>query len=684
MPPPVRCRSPYLRAKIIAFRYTILRFMAQVFLQLQNISKAFGEEEILNDVSLQVREGECFGLIGPNGAGKSTLFRIVTGDESADQGDVVIPRGVRVGYLEQDAFVAEGSTVLSELLASREDLTAMTARMHELEQTMAAPGAHDDARRFDRHLREHAQLAEEFHRLGGDTLESDASRILRGLGLDEAFDTAAVATLSGGQKRRLALAKLLLAAPDLLLLDEPTNHLDLAALDWLEDYLRAYRGGVLIVSHDRYLLDRVANHIAEIEETRLRQFDGNYTAYQVKKAAENAMLLKRAESIARERTRLQESIQRLFSFRQFTRMRSLQKQLYKLEQISLPGEADKTRITFKPGKDSGREVLTLDHLAKRFTGTPLLEDISFSLWRKDRAALLGPNGCGKTTLLRLVVGEIRADAGQVTFGHQVNWYYYDQEGDTLDPSLTVLQEVARINPHLGQSEIRGALARFLIFGEDVERQINTLSGGERSRVSLARMFLSGANLLLLDEPTNHLDIDGKMALEDALAGYAGTVLMVSHDRYFIDRVATRVLEISGGKVRDYLGNYSDYLAKREALAQSAPADDNAPSARARPTPEEAPPAAAPKRRSLQYRQRQQTEQEALIARLEVRKQELESRLADPDLYADGLQAKTVTDAHLHTVTELNEAYHAWERITEEIMGWELESATARQERLSRR
>jgi ATP-binding cassette subfamily F protein 3 len=545
--------------------------MAIVFLQLQNVSKAFGEEEILTDISLQVREGECFGLIGPNGAGKSTLFRIITGEESADAGEVLVLKGVRVGYLRQDAESSTGSTMLAELLASREDLAAIATRMHALESAMAEPDAYLDTQAFDRLLHEHADLAEAFHHLGGDTLESDALRIVRGLGLDESCDLAEVATLSGGQKRRLALAKLLLAAPDLLLLDEPTNHLDLAAITWLEKYLSAYRGGVLIVSHDRYLLDRVCNHIAEVEDTRLRQFDGNYTVYHEKKTLENAMMLQRADTIARERARLAESIMRLFRFRQFTRMRSQQKQLFRLEQITLPGEATKTRMAFTPSRESGREVITVDGIRKAYAETALLTGITFTVWRKDRVALIGPNGCGKTTLLRLLVGEEAADAGTARFGHQVKWYYYDQEGRNFDPRLTVLQEVARATPQLGQTEIRGALARFLIFGEDVERPVSTLSGGERSRVSLAMMFLSGANLLILDEPTNHLDIDGKEALEAALADYPGTVLLVSHDRFFIDRIATRVLEITPGPLGDYNGNYTDYLAKRAALEAAATA-----------------------------------------------------------------------------------------------------------------
>jgi ATP-binding cassette subfamily F protein 3 len=653
--------------------------MADVYLHLQNVCKAFGEEEILADVSLQVREGECVGLIGPNGAGKTTLFRIITGQETADRGEAVVPRGVRVGYLTQDAELAPGGAVLAGLLASRTDLVEIGARMHELETAMAMPDAHEDVVVFDRWVHEHATLAERFHHLGGDTLEGDALRILRGLGLGPEYDDALMGTLSGGEKRRLALAALLLAAPDLLLLDEPTNHLDLAAIAWLEEYLRAYRGGVLIVSHDRFLLDRVANHIAEIEETRLRQFDGNYTAYHLKKTAENAMMQKRADTIARERARLAESIQRLFSFRQFTRMRSLQKQLYKLEQIQLPGEPEKTRMAFKPARKSGREVLTAREVRKRYADAPLLEGASFSIWRHDRAALIGPNGCGKTTLLRIITGQLSADAGFTEFGHGVDWYYYDQEGGNLDPRNSVLQEAWGSYPHLSASQVRGALARFLIFDEDVERPVGTLSGGERSRVSLAKMFLSGANLLILDEPTNHLDIDGKEALEEALADYTGTVLMVSHDRYFMDRTANRVLEIAGGVIREYPGNYSEYL-ERKARRTETPAP--APAAR-----ENAKPAALPeadRRRSLQFRQRELEEVEARVHALEARKEELETLLADPALYADGLRAKRLTDEHQQFLADLHVVYEQWAAVSEEVIALEAAAEAVRLERLTKR
>jgi ATP-binding cassette subfamily F protein 3 len=650
--------------------------MAAVYLNLYNVYKAFGEDEILVDVSLQVREGQCFGLIGPNGAGKSTLLRIVIGQETADKGEVTVPRGVRVGHLAQDEEVPAGRTVMMEMLGSRADIADISDRMHALEAAMAAPGAHDDAVAFDRLLREHATLAEQFHHLGGDTLEPDAKRLLRGVGLEAELDDAEVATLSGGQKRRLALARLLLAAPDLMLLDEPTNHLDLAAVTWLEEYLRAYRGAILLITHDRYLLDRLADHIAEIEDATLRQYDGNYTAYHEKKAAEDAMMLKRAESIARERARLEESIQRLFSFRQFTRMRSAQKRLAKLEAIPLPGEAAQSRMVFTPARQSAREVLTVRELKKRFVpDQPLLERIDFTLWRGERAALLGPNGSGKTTLLRLLTGGLHPDGGAAFLGQFVTAYYYEQEGRNLDMRNSVLQEVWSICPHLGQTEVRGALARFLIFGDDVERPVSTLSGGERSRVSLTKMFLSGANLLLLDEPTNHLDIEGKEALEEAIAGYPGTVLMVSHDRYFIDRVATRVFALQNGRVREYRGNYTDYQAK---LAEEAAAA--VPTAKAsRPAAKASEP--RPQRRSLQYLQRQLAEVEARITTLEARKDELEALLATPSLYANPPRAQQTTAFHQTAQRDLEAAYAEWEAIAEEVTALEAEAEAARQERL---
>ena len=361
-------------------------------------------------------------------------------------------------------------------------------------------------------------------------------------------------------------------------------------------------------------------------------------------------------------------------------MRSQQKQLYKLEQIQLPGEAEKTRMAFKPARKSGREVLTVRDVRKRYTEAPLLEGASFTLWRHDRAALIGPNGCGKTTLLRIIVGQLGLDDGSTEFGHGVDWYYYDQEGGNLDPRNSVLREVWGSYPRLSPSEVRGALARFLIFGEDVERSVGTLSGGERSRVSLVKMFLSGANLLILDEPTNHLDIDGKEALEEALADYTGTVLMVSHDRYFIDRTANRVLEIEEGAIREYLGNYTEYLerkARRTEVPAPAPVVPEEPKPTAPAAPEPG------RRRSLQYRRRQLQEIEARIHAMEAHKTALESLLADPVLYADSLRAMQVTEEHQHLLRDLRDVYEEWTTISEEVLALEAEAEALRQERLSK-
>jgi len=335
-------------------------------------------------------------------------------------------------------------------------------------------------------------------------------------------------------------------------------------------------------------------------------------------------------------------------------------------------------MVFKPARNSGREVLTVRDVRKRYTDAPLLEGAGFTLWRHDRAALIGPNGCGKTTLIRIIVGQLGLDAGSTEFGHGVDWYYYDQEGGNLDPRNTVLQEVWGDYPHLGQSAVRGALARFLVFGEDVERPVGTLSGGERSRVSLAKMFLSGANLLILDEPTNHLDIDGKEALEEALSDYTGTVLMVSHDRYFMDRTANRVLEVENGAIREYLGNYTEFL-ERKARALEATAPTPRPAAKPA-APVDAKP---PQRRSLQFRQRQQEEIEARIGQLETRKTELEALLADPDLYVDGLRAKQVTDEHQQLLAGLHAVYEEWAAVSEEVLALEGEAENLRQERLTK-
>jgi len=632
--------------------------MASVLLQLQSVSKAFGADEILNNVSLQVANGTVFGLIGPNGAGKTTLFNIIIGREHADSGDVIIPKNVKVAALSQDSEIT-GTTLLETLINSRTDIKDLSAQIHALENKISH--AHHDDPEFNSLLEELSKLSEEYHLIGGDRIKDEAIRIIRGLSLDASADNKLVSELSGGQKRRLELAKVLLQDADLLLLDEPTNHLDLEAIDWLKDYLNAFLGGVLMVSHDRYLLDAVCSHIAEIEDTSMRQFDGNFTLYHKKKQAENEAILKRIDTIDKEKERLRSSIQTLFSHRKFTRMRSLEKQLYRLEELTMPSIAASSKMVFKPKQQSHKQVITVDNIKKSFD-REIFSNLNFTVWRNEKIAVVGKNGAGKTTAIRCIVGEIPQDNGDITIGGNTDIYYYDQEGLTLDMSRTVFEEAQSVNLNRQPSEIRSALAQFLLFEGDVIRPVSTLSGGERSRVSLAKMLLSGANTLILDEPTNHLDIEGKEALERALVGFLGTVLMVSHDRYFIDMVANKVIDIENGKATEYHGNYTDFVNKKgqikgskiqlkSEIKEQVKKEDDKPV----------------KKRSMYYLERKIKEVEEEIARLEEKLPLIEKLLNDPNLYLDHVRAKDVQDELDSLKEKLQQKYLKWDDLQSQML-----------------
>jgi len=633
--------------------------MATVLLQLQDVSKAFGADEVLNNVSLQVAQNRIFGLIGPNGAGKTTLFNIITGREHADSGEVIIPKSVKVAALSQDSE-SVGTTLLDTLINSRTDVLETSQAMHGLEDKIAVT-PHDDPS-FDRLMTELSAMSEHYHFIGGDRIKDEAVKIARGLSITEDLDTKLVSELSGGQKRRLELAKVLLQDADLLLLDEPTNHLDLEAIDWLKDFLKNYRGGVLMVSHDRYLLDSVCHHIAEIEDTTLRQFDGNYTAYHEKKRAENEAILKRIDTIDKEKERLRKSIQTLFSHRKFTRQRSLQKQLYKLEELTAPAIADSTKMSFKPRRQSHKQVITVENLAKSFDRN-IFSNLNFTVWKKDKIAVVGKNGAGKTTALRCIVGELAQDAGKITFGGNTDIYYYDQEGTTLDMSRNVIEEVASVNPELSTGAIRNALAKFLLFDDDVLRPMSTLSGGERSRVSLTKMLLSGANTLILDEPTNHLDLEGKEALENALRDYEGTIIFVSHDRYFIDNVADKIIEIENGAAIEYFCSYTEFALKK---AQKAEDLTNLSKRETAVKPVASVNKLAAKPRSLYYLERKIAEIEEEIAEFEEKNVKLEKLLNDPELYYDHVRAKDAQDEFDALKAKLNAKYSEWDDLQEQI------------------
>lgn len=540
-----------------------------MILSCQNIEKAFLEKQVLKNCSFHIEDNEKAAIVGINGAGKTTLLRIIVGEMEADGGAVSFARDKTFGYLAQDSAVNTDLTIYEELLSVRRHLVDMEAQIRQTE--LAMKQADGDA--LEDLMKKYADLTHAFETENGYAYKSELTGVLKGLGFtQEEFDKP-VATLSGGQKTRVALGKLLLGKPDLILLDEPTNHLDMSSISWLETYLLNYKGSVLIVSHDRYFLDKITSKIIEIDNTKVNVFFGNYSAYAAKKeqlrqAEWNAYANQQAEIRHQE-----EVITKLKSFnreKSVRRAESREKMLAKIEVMDKPAEArTDMKMELTPRILSGNDVLTVEHLAKAFDCVPLFEDLSFSIRRGEHVAVIGDNGSGKTTILKLINGILAADAGVVRLGSRVQVGYYDQEHQVLHSDKTLFEEIADAYPALNNTEIRNTLAAFLFTGDDVFKRIRDLSGGERGRVSLAKLMLSECNFLILDEPTNHLDIASKEILEDAVNSYSGTVLYVSHDRYFINRTAHRILELSGRVLTQYLGNYDYYLEKKAEATSAA-------------------------------------------------------------------------------------------------------------------
>jgi len=536
-----------------------------VILTCNDICLSFGTDVILNKVSFRLLQGEKTGLVGVNGAGKSTLFKIITGSLRQDSGDVFISKGLRLGYLDQNSGLESDSTIWEEMLKTFSHLISVENRLKLLEADISKE---KDETRLSSMIKEYDRLLERFSREGGYEYNSRIRGVLRGLGFDDAQFDLPVKTLSGGQKTRLALARLLLEEPDLLLLDEPTNHLDITAIEWLEDFLKNYKKSVLVISHDRYFLDTVTTKTIELENCICTTYDGNYSEYAKKKAEARIIQQKHYELQQKEIARLEAFIEKQ---RQWNRERNIraaesrQKAIDRMEKIQapskLPGSID---IKFTSSITSGNDVLYIDRLSKSYPGKKLFEDISFEVKRNEKVFVVGPNGCGKSTLLKILSGRISQDSGSFGYGHKIILGYYDQELGDLNENNTVLEEVWNDNEDLNHTQIRNVLAQFLFTGDDVFKNIGVLSGGEKSRVALAKLMLSGANVLLLDEPTNHLDINSREALEDALLSFDGTILAVSHDRYFMRKLATRVIEMENGTIRDYSGGYQFYIEHRRA------------------------------------------------------------------------------------------------------------------------
>ena len=633
-----------------------------ILLTVNHVSKAFVTRSVLEDASLVLQTGQRMGVVGVNGSGKSTLFRMIAGELEPDAGSITLLKGARVGMLTQQADITSDYTVQEELERVFEPVRRMEARLREMEEQMAA--LHHDAEAFAQLSRDYSRLMDRFEDAGGYEWPSRIQGVLAGLGFADDKRNQKAALLSGGEKTRLCLARLLLTQPELLMLDEPTNHLDLASTQWLEDTLRKYRGSVMVISHDRYFMNSVCDCMAEVCMRRIDQYEGNYDQFAQKRQANLERRLKEYKMQQAEIARQQAIIAR---YRMYNTERSIraaesrEKQLDKIERVEKPVSEQKVRFSFGARRRSGDDVLMVKNLEKSFGSRTLFSGLNLHLRAGDRVAVIGQNGVGKSTLLNLICGLQKPDSGQILFGSNVDVGYYDQQQSSLHPEKDIMSEVWDDFPWMEPGDVRAVLALFLFTGEEVFKRISTLSGGERGRVALAKLMLKKDNLLLLDEPTNHLDMDSREVLEDALNDYEGTLLTVSHDRYFINRVANRVLEMTPQGAKDYLGNYDDYLEKKRQeemglLEEAAPG-----MTRTQMDKEK-------RKQRLKNENKKQLLQrlkdaEAAIPAAEEAIARLEAQMGDPEIYKDGQKAAQVAREHEQMQQKLDALYEEWEELT---------------------
>ena len=637
-----------------------------MILSCQGISKSFGEKVILEDASFHIEEREKAALIGNNGAGKTTLLRIIMEEIHADAGQVVLAKDKRIGYLAQYQDVQGHLSVYEELLSTKQYIIDMEERLRAMEVQMKNASGEE----LDRLMNSYTRLTHEFELENGYAYKSELMGVLNGLGFTEEDFTKQVATLSGGQKTRVALGKLLISKPDILLLDEPTNHLDMESIAWLETYLLNYPGAVFIVSHDRYFLDKVVTKVIEIDAGQVHMYVGNYSAYAEKKAQLRDAQYKAYLNQQREIKHQEAVIVKLKSFnreKSIKRAESREKMLNKIQRIDKPIEVQsQMRLSLEPRVVSGNDVLTVEDLAKSFPQQKLFSNISFQIKRGERVALIGNNGTGKTTMLKILNGLLDADAGSFSLGAKVQIGYYDQEHHVLHAEKTIFDEISDTYPTLTETQIRNMLAAFLFTGDDVFKVISSLSGGERGRVSLAKLMLSEANFLILDEPTNHLDIASKEILEEALNSYTGTVLYVSHDRYFINQTATRILDLTNQSVVNYIGDYDYYLEKKEELTEKyAPTAQEATEEAKEETSSEGK-LTWQQQKEEQARKRKQENElkkvEKRIEELETRDKEIDDTLVLPDVCTNVGRCAELSREKDKIQAELEELYEKWEEL----------------------
>lgn len=634
-----------------------------MILACQNLSKSFGTDEIIQHASFHIEANEKTAIVGINGAGKTTLLRMIMGEISADEGEVVLAKDKTIGYLPQNPDVSGNHTIYDEVLSAKkalismeEKLRAMESRMHEFQ-----------GKELEDFMESYNRLNHEFDMLGGYSYQSESVGVLKGLGFSEEEFGKHMQELSGGQKTRVCLGKLLVTKPDVILLDEPTNHLDINSITWLETFLLNYKGAVVIVSHDRYFLDKVVSKVVELDRTKVSVFQGNYSDYAAKRAQVREAQLKQYYNQQREIRHQEEVIAKLKSFnreKSIKRAESREKMLDKIERLEKPTEENTDiHLHLEPRIVSGNDVLSVEHLAKAYPNQQLFSDISFEIKRGERVALIGDNGTGKTTILKIINDMIPADSGVVKLGTNVNIGYYDQEHQVLHSEKNLMEEISDAYPGLTNTEIRNVLAAFLFTGDDVFKQISDLSGGEKGRVSLAKLMLSEANFLILDEPTNHLDITSKEILEQALNSYTGTVFFVSHDRYFINKTATRILNLTGETIVNYIGNYDYYMEKCQELTKiyvtakekegNAEAESSSKLDWKQQKEEQA------KLRKIEN-ERKKTEEE--IENLEQRISELEESFSDEEIARNSAKLQEVHQEYAACQKELESLYEKWESL----------------------
>ena len=638
-----------------------------MILSCNNISKSFGTDVIIKSCSFNIEDHEKAAIVGINGAGKSTLLKIITGIEPADTGLVTLAKDKTLGYLAQQQNLGSDNTIYDELLSVKQYILDMEKELRSIEKRMNTA----DGDELENLMKKYSDLNHRFEMENGYAYKSEITGVLKGLGFSEEDFTLNVNTLSVGQKTRVALGRLLLAKPDIILLDEPTNHLDMESIRWLENYLLNYNGAVLIVAHDRYFLDKIVSKIIELDNGVATVFSGNYTDYAAKKAILRNMKLKEYLNQQREIKHQEDVITKLKQFnreKSIKRAESREKMLDKIEIVDKPQELnDKMNIKLEPNVVSGNDVLTISGLSKSFDDVTLFDNIDIEIKRGERVALIGNNGTGKTTILKLINGIIEPDSGSIYLGAKVNIGYYDQEHHVLDPDKTIFDEIRDAYPDLNNTQIRNTLAAFLFTNEDVFKYIRDLSGGEKGRVSLAKLMLSNANFLILDEPTNHLDIVSKEILENALNNYTGTVLFVSHDRYFINAAATRIIELSNKTVVNYIGNYDYYLEKRDILSakpvntvSSADIEHAKKAADSKASWQEE----KVKQAQLKKIKNELKRTEERIANIEERIDKLDNMYADPAISSDTAKLMEIHTEKEELSKELDKLYDRWGELTD--------------------